>query len=74
VDITVELGGQLLPDTPRNLTLTLEHPTTVRDLMALLALEADEVGLIVINGAQSELEDVVSTDCRVCFFPYLSGG
>ncbi len=74
MDITVELGGQLLPDTPRNLTLTLKHPTTVRDLMALMNLEADEVGLIVINGVQSELEDMISTGCRICFFPYLSGG
>jgi molybdopterin converting factor small subunit len=74
VNITVKLSGQLLPDTPRSLELTLEHQTTVQDLIALLGLEADEVGLIVINGVQSELEDLVSTDCRIAFFPHLSGG
>ena len=74
MDVTVKLGGQLLPGAPRSRRLTLERPLTVLDLMALLGLEPDEVGLIVINGVQSELEDQISTDCRVSFFPYMSGG
>jgi molybdopterin converting factor small subunit len=74
VEVTIKLGGQLLLGNPRNQKLTLEHPTTVLDLALLLGLEPDEVGLIVINGVQSELEDRISTDCTVSFFPYLSGG
>jgi molybdopterin converting factor small subunit len=74
VEVTIKLGGQLLLGNPRNQKLTLEHPMTVLDLAFLLGLEPDEVGLIVINGIQSELEDQISADCTVSFFPYLSGG
>ena len=74
MEVTVKLGGQLLPRVPRSQKLPLEQAVTVLDLVGLLGLEPDEVGLIVIDGVQSELEDLVSADCRVCFFPHLSGG
>ena len=74
MEVTIKLGGQLLPGAPRSQKLTLEHPMTVLDLVFLLGLEPDEVGLIVINGVQSELEDQILTDCRIGLFPYLSGG
>lgn len=74
MEVTVKLGGQLLPGVPRSQRLTLEHPVTALDVMVLLGLEPDEVGLIVINGVQSELEDQVSADCSICFFPPMSGG
>jgi hypothetical protein len=47
---------------------------TVQDAAALLGLNPEEIGLITINGVQSEMEDPLSPDCRLCFFPYLSGG
>ena len=74
MEVTIKLGGQLLLGTPRNRQLTLEPPITVRDLVLLLGLEPDEVGLIVINGVQSGFDDQVLTDSTVSFFPYLSGG
>jgi hypothetical protein len=37
-------------------------------------LNPEQVGLITINGVQSELQDALPPDCRLCFFPYLSGG
>jgi hypothetical protein len=74
VSIEVELSGQLLPGTPRRLTLVLEREMTVREVVGRLGLDPEEVGLIVINGVQSELEDPVPADGRVCFYPPMMGG
>jgi hypothetical protein len=72
--IDVEVFGQLSPNVQRRQTLTLEHPKLVRDVALFLGLKPEEVGLITINGLQSEMEDSVPTECRLCFFPYVSGG
>jgi hypothetical protein len=72
--IDVEVFGQLSPNVQRRQTLTLEYPMNVRDVALLLGLKPKEVGLITINGLQSEMEDSVPTECRLCFFPYVSGG
>ena len=74
MDLDVELFGQLLPGAPRRQTLFLERPTTVRDVVSRLGLDPDEIGLIVVNSVQSEIEDPVPPDCRLCFFPPMSGG
>jgi len=47
---------------------------TIRQVIARLGLKPDEVGLIVIDGVQKELDDLVPTACRLCFFPPVSGG
>jgi hypothetical protein len=72
--IDVEVFGQLSPNVQRRQTLTVEHPKIVRDVALLLGLKPEEIGLITINGLQSEMEDSVPTECRLCFFPYVSGG
>jgi len=72
--VDIELYGQILPDAPRRQTLELEDSTTVRGLIARLDLTSEEIGLITINNVQSELDDMVPSDCRICFFPYVSGG
>lgn len=74
MDITVHVSGQLLPGKPRSQRLKLEESITVREVAVLLGLDADAVGLVAINGVQSNLEDRVPPDCRLSFFPYLSGG
>jgi molybdopterin converting factor small subunit len=74
MEISVKLGGQLLLGTPRRRELALKYPIKVSDLALLLGLEPDEIGLIVIDRVQSELDDEISTDCTVSFFPYMSGG
>lgn len=70
----VELFGQLGIDRPRRTMLTLEPGATVRTAAALLGLEPETVGLISINGVQSELDAPVPGDCRLCFFPPMTGG
>ena len=47
---------------------------TVQKFADQLGLKPEEIGLITINGVQSELEDVVPPDGRLCFFPPISGG
>jgi molybdopterin converting factor small subunit len=72
--IEVELFGQLLPSADRRQTLTLDTPLTVGEVAARLGINPEEIGLISINGVQSEMEDTVPPGCRLCFFPPLSGG
>jgi hypothetical protein len=72
--VSVELFGQLSLQHPRRQTLNLAAQTTVQEAAQLLGLNPEEIGLITINGVQSELEDILPPDCRLCFFPYVSGG
>jgi hypothetical protein len=72
--VDIELFGQLAPGVPRRQTLSLERPMTVKEVAILLAVDPDRVGLIAINGVQSQMEDPVPSDGRLCFFPPLSGG
>lgn len=58
----------------RRQTLNLDHPMEVQAIAALLGLNPEEIGLITINGVQSEMEDSVQPGCRLCFFPHMSGG
>lgn len=74
VAVEIELFGGLLPDLPRRQTLVLKHAIPVRQVIAQLGLNPDAVGLIVIDGVQKELDDLVPTTCRLCFFPPVSGG
>jgi hypothetical protein len=74
MDIEVELFGQLSMDRQRKQSLKLGQPLNVQEVAVLLGLNPEEIGLITINGVQSELEDSVPPDCRLCFFPHMSGG
>jgi hypothetical protein len=74
VSVDIELFGQLLPGQPRRRTLEIAAPTKVGELAASLGLDPDEIGLVMIDGVQSRLEDSVGVDSRLCFFPYVTGG
>ncbi len=74
MEIEVVVFGQLLPGQPRRRMIALDRLHTAREVACLLGLKADEVGLVAINGAQQELEDVVPPGSRLCFFPPISGG
>jgi hypothetical protein len=74
VNISVELFGNLSPLLPRRHILDLALTATIQDAADLLGLNPDEIGMITINGVQSEMQDSLPPDCRLCFFPYLSGG
>jgi molybdopterin converting factor small subunit len=72
--IEIELFGQLAPGLQRRQSLTLKSASTVQEVAMRLGLNLEEVGLITINGVQSEEQDFVPSDCRLCFFPPMSGG
>ena len=72
--VEIQLSGNLLPGERRRMTVVLDHPAPVLQVIRMIGLDPDEVGLIVVNGVQSELEDTVPVDCRLSFFPPLSGG
>jgi hypothetical protein len=72
--LDVELFGQLADGSLRRQSLTLETPLPVSEVVALLGVNPEEVGLITIDGVQSSMEDEVPLTCRLCFFPPMSGG
>jgi hypothetical protein len=72
--LDIELFGQLLPEEPRRRTVALPAPCRVREIARSIGLDAEEIGLISIDGVQSDLDDLVPADSRLCFFPYVSGG
>lgn len=72
--IEIELFGGLAPRQPRKQQVETDHPVSAADIASLIDLEPALVGLVTINGVQSDMEDSVPPSGRVCFFPYLSGG
>lgn len=74
MQIEVELYGQLLPDIPRRQTMTFEGEVSVQEVAGLLGLNLEAVGLIIINGEQKEVQDMVLPGSRLCFFPHMTGG
>ena len=72
--VDVELFGQLAPHVPRRQALTIERPTTVQEIALQLNLDLDDIGLTSINGIQVEFQELVPLNCRLCFFPPMSGG
>jgi molybdopterin converting factor small subunit len=72
--ITVDLAGQLSRSLPQHQALEVPLGTTTRQAAERLGLNLEEIGLITIDGVQSEFQDELKPGCRLCFFPYLSGG
>jgi hypothetical protein len=72
--VDIEVFGQLLPGRPRRCSVEIQGPTTARELANRIGLELSHIGLLSIDGVQSELDDPVSPNSRLCFFPYLAGG
>lgn len=74
MSIDVELFGQLMSNKQRRQTLEIVSPTLIREVVNRLGLNEDEIGLITVDGVQSEPEDLVLSGSRLCFFPPMSGG
>lgn len=72
--VEIELFGQLLPGKSRRQTLEMERPLNVQDVALRLGLNPKEIGLMTINGVQSELDELVPPKCRLCFFSHMFGG
>lgn len=72
--IDIELFGQLAIDKPRQNVIEFSPPVTVREIAKKIGTDIEMVGLMTIDGCQVDFDDVIQTDCRLCFFPYMSGG
>ena len=74
MSIDVELFGQLYQNRKRRQELMLQKPTLILEIVNRLGLKEEEIGLITVDGVQSEPEDLVHPGSRLCFFPPMSGG
>ena len=74
MQIDVELFGQLQPDMQRRTSFTVDGPMSVKEVADQIGVNLEEVGLIVIDGVQSEADEIVSPGSRLCFFPPMTGG
>jgi len=72
--VSIQLFGQVSPFSPRQQILDLANHATVQDAVVKLRLNPEEIGIITIDGVQSEIHDCLTQGCRLCFFPYLTGG
>jgi len=72
--IDVELFGQLYQNRQRRQALKMMSPTFIREIITMLGLKDEEIGLITVDGVQSEPEELVHPGSRLCFFPPMTGG
>lgn len=72
--LDVELFGIFAQGRQARQALTLEQPLTAGEIAARLGLSTEAIGLIVVDGVQTEPETLITKNCRVCFFPPMSGG
>jgi hypothetical protein len=70
----IELFGQLAEGREAIWKEEFLQPLTVHELAEKLSLDIEVVGLISIDGKQSDWNDQVTNVNRICFFPYLEGG
>jgi molybdopterin converting factor small subunit len=74
MSVEIELFGQLMSNTERRQVLEIAKPTLIREVMNKLGLEEEKVGLITVDGVQSEPDQYVHPGSRLCLFPHMSGG
>ena len=47
---------------------------SVADLIARLGIDSSEVGIVTVDRRQSDFDELVPANCRVCIFPLMFGG
>jgi molybdopterin converting factor small subunit len=81
--VEVRIFGPLWEHLEPSLELELEpsqeldrggHEITVADLLARLGIDSAEVGIVTVDRRQSNLDEIIPADGRVCIFPPMSGG
>lgn len=73
--VEVRIFGPLWEHLEPRVELDLEGCIiTVADLLARLDVDASEVGIVTVDGRQSNFDKFVPASCRVCIFPFMSGG
>jgi sulfur carrier protein ThiS len=73
--VEVQVFGGLWKHLAPRLELDLEgHDVRVADLIAHLSIDPSEVGIVTVDGRQSNLDRIVPAESRVCIFPPMFGG
>ncbi len=72
--LDIELFGIFAQGRQPRQSLVLERPLTAGEIATRLELSMEAIGLIVVDGVQTEPEYLITKNCRVCFFPHMSGG
>jgi molybdopterin converting factor small subunit len=73
--VEVRVFGPLWEHLATSLELNLEgRDVTVADLLSRLGIDPAEIGIVTIDGRQSNLDESIPAQGRVCIFPPMSGG
>jgi sulfur carrier protein ThiS len=73
--VEVRIFGGLWKHLAPRLELDLEgRNVRVADLIAHLDIDPSEVGIVTVDGRQSNPDAIVPADSRVCIFPPMFGG
>ena len=73
--VEVRIFGPLWEHLAPSLELDLEgRDVTVADLLSRLGIDPAEVGIVTVDGRQSNLDESIPAQGRVCIFPPMSGG
>jgi molybdopterin converting factor small subunit len=73
--VEVRIFGDLWKHLAPRLELDLgSSDARVADLIARLDIDPSEVGIVTVDGRQSNLDEIVPADSRVCIFPPMFGG
>ena len=73
--VEVHVFGALWEHLEPKSELDLEgRDVSVADLLARLDIDSSEVGIVTVDRRQSNLDELVPTNCRVCIFPLMFGG
>ena len=73
--VEVRIFGPLWEHLATSLELDLEgRNVTVADVLSRLGIDPAEVGIVTVDGRQSNLDESIPAQGRVCIFPPMSGG
>ena len=73
--VEVRVFGSLWEHLEPRLELDLEgRGISVADLLAWLGIDLSEVGIVTVDRRQSNFDELVPANCRVCIFPLMFGG
>ena len=73
--VEVRIFGPLWEHLASRLELDLEGcDADVADLLAHLGIDPEKVGIVTVDGRQSNMDEIVPAGGRVCIFPPMFGG
>jgi sulfur carrier protein ThiS len=74
MEVNVELFTYFRENRFSSQKMTLPEGIKVRDIVITLAIDPDEIGVILINGKQSNQDTILSSEDTLSLFPLISGG